>query len=133
MLPPSKFFGTVFRHVVVAEGCIVHAERIERSVIGIRSRIGAYTVIANSIVMGNDYFQKLEEIVLSDEIPLGIGRHCIIENAIIDKDCRIGDNVVIRGNPGKLPDEVHPTHSIVDGIVVLRKGAVIPDGSRIGA
>ncbi len=133
MLPPSKFFGTVFRHVVVAEGCIVHAERIERSVIGIRSRIGAYTVIANSIIMGNDYFQKLEEIVLSDEIPMGIGRHCIIENAIIDKDCRIGDNVVIRGNPGKLPEEVHPTHSIVDGIVVLKKGAIIPDGSRIGA
>ncbi len=133
MLPPSKFFGTVFRHVVVAEGCIVHAERIERSIIGIRSRIGEYSVISHVIMMGNDYFQKLEEIVAPDEIPMGIGKHCIIEYTIIDKNCRIGDNVVIRGNPGRLPNEETDTYNIVDGIVVLKKNAVIPSGSRIGA
>lgn len=133
MLPPSKFFGTVFRHVVVAEGCIVHAERIERSVIGIRSRIGAYSVISHCIVMGNDYFQRLEEIVYDDEIPMGIGKHSIIEYAIIDKNVRIGDNVVIRGNPGKLDDMETETYCIVDGIVVVKKNAVIPSGSRIGA
>ncbi|MFQ5448363.1 MAG: glucose-1-phosphate adenylyltransferase [Saprospiraceae bacterium] len=132
MLPPSKFFGTVFRKVVVADGCVIHAERIERAVIGIRARIGAYTVIANSFVMGNDYFQRLEEIERGDEIPLGIGKHCIIEYAIIDKDCRIGDNVVIRGNPD-LENKETDTYHIVDGIVVLKKNAVIPSGSRIGA
>ena len=132
MLPPSKFFGTVFRKVVVAEGCIVHAERIERSLIGIRSRIGQYTVISNAYVMGNDYFQRLEEVVEVDKIPLGIGRHCIIENAILDKDCRIGNNVVIRGDKG-LPDEETDTHCIKDGIVVIKKRATIPAGSRIGA
>lgn len=133
MLPPSKFFGTLFRHVVVAEGCIVHAERIERSIVGIRSRIGEYTVISHSIIMGNDFFQKLEEIITPDHISMGIGKHCIIEYAIIDKNCRIGDNVVIRGNPGRLPDQESETYNIVDGIVVLKKGAVIPSGSRIGA
>jgi glucose-1-phosphate adenylyltransferase len=132
LLPPSKFFGTIFRHVVVAEGCIVHAERIERSIIGIRSRIQEYTVISHSIIMGNDYFQKLKEVIASNEIPMGIGKHCIIEYAIIDKNCRIGDNVIIRGNPGRLPNEETDTHCIVDGIVVLKKNAIIPSGSRIG-
>ncbi|MBI5914243.1 MAG: glucose-1-phosphate adenylyltransferase [Bacteroidetes bacterium] len=133
MLPPSKFFGTVFRHVLVAEGCIVHAERIERSVIGIRSRIGPYSVISHCIIMGNDYFQRLEELIERDEIPMGIGEHCIIEYTIIDKNVRIGDNVIIRGNPGKLADQETDTYVIVDGIVVLKKDAVIPSGSHIGA
>ncbi len=132
MLPPSKFFGTVFRKVVVAEGCIVHAERIERTLIGIRSRIGQYTVISNAYIMGNDYFQRLEEVIVEDEIPMGIGRHCIIENAILDKDCRIGNNVVIRG-AGDLQDEETDTYCIKDGIVVIKKRATIPAGSRIGA
>lgn len=132
MLPPSKFFGTVFRQVLVAEGCIIHAERIERSVVGIRSRIGEYTVIENSIVMGNDYFQRLEELISDDLIPIGIGKHCIIENTILDKDCRIGDNVVIRGSTD-LPDTETETHCIVGGVVVMKKGAVIPSGSHIGA
>lgn len=132
MLPPSKFFGTVFRKVVVAEGCIVHAERIERSLIGIRSRIGQYTVISNVYMMGNDYFQRLEEVTEEDAIPMGVGRHCIIENAILDKDCRIANNVVIRGAEG-LPDEETETYCIRDGIVVIKKRAIIPAGSRIGA
>jgi glucose-1-phosphate adenylyltransferase len=63
---------------------------------------------------------------------MGIGSHCIIEYAIIDKNCRIGNNVVIRGNPA-LPDQETDTYCIVDGIVVLKKGVVIPSGSRIGA
>lgn len=131
MLPPSKYFGTVFRKVLVAEGCIIHAERIERAVIGIRSRIGEYTVIANTFVMGNDYFQRLEELTDDGQTPIGIGKHCIIENCIVDKNCRIGDNVVIRGSKD-LPNEETSTHAIVDGIVVLKKGAVIPSGRRIG-
>ncbi len=132
MLPPSKFFGTVFRRALIAEGCIIHAERIERSVIGIRSRIGEYTVIENTFVMGNDYFQRLEEITAEGSIPIGIGKHCILENCIVDKNCRIGDNVVIRGGKD-LPNTETDTYCIVDGIVVLKKGVVIPSGSRIGA
>jgi len=134
MLPPSKFFGTNFRKALVAEGSIIHAERIERAVIGIRSRIGPYSVIENSYVMGNDSFQRLEEIQEDERqgrIPLGIGAHCIIENAIVDKDCRIGNNVVIRGHHS-LPDSETESYCIRDGIVVLKKGATIPAGSRIG-
>ena len=132
MLPPSKFFGTVFRKAVVAEGCIVHAERVERSLIGIRSRIGQYSVLSNVYMMGNDYFQQLEEVTDEGDISMGIGRHCIIERAILDKDCRIGNNVVIRGSED-LPDSETDTYCIKDGIVVVKKRATIPAGSRIGA
>ena len=130
MLPPSKFFGSTFRKAVIAEGCIIHAERIERSIVGIRSRIGQYTVIENSIIMGNDSFQTLQEMSKTD-IPMGIGRLCIIENAIIDKDACIGHNVVIRGGEN-LPDEETKTYMVRNGIVVVKKGAIIKRGSRIG-
>jgi ADP-glucose pyrophosphorylase len=68
-LAPSKFFGTKLNKSIVAEGCIIHARLIDRSVIGVRSRIGENTKVKNSIIMGNDYYQTLEEIVLKkDEI-----------------------------------------------------------------
>jgi len=130
MLPPSKLFGSTLRKAVIAEGCIIHAERIERSIIGIRSRIGQYSVIENSIIMGNDAFQTMDEMD-EDPIPLGIGRHCIIEKAIIDKDARIAHNVVIRGGD-ELEDKETDTYYIRGGVVVVKKGAVIKRGSRIG-
>ena len=131
-LAPSKFFGTKLNKSIVAEGCIIHARLIDRSVIGVRSRIGASTKVKNSIIMGNDYYQTLEEIVLKkDEIPMGIGQSCHIEHAIIDKDCRIGNHVIIMGGD-ELPDEETEQYCIVDGIVVIKKRAIIPSGSRIG-
>ncbi len=132
LLAPSKFFGTQFRRAVVAEGCIVHAELIERSVVGIRSRIGTGTKLVRCVVMGNDYFQTLEEMVVQEnEIPMGIGSNCYFENAIIDKNCRIGDDVTIVGD-ASLEDVVGKHYCVRDGIVVLRKGAVIESGTKIG-
>ena len=131
MLAPSKIFGTRFTQSVMAEGCIVHAGRIEKAVIGIRSRIGENTVVSNAIIMGNDYFETIEEIV-GEAIPLGIGPNCYIENAIIDKNCRIGKNVIIRGDDS-LPNTETDTFCIRDGIVVVKKGATITDGTKIGA
>ena len=133
LLGPSKIFGTRLIKSVMAEGCILHAKRIERSIIGIRSRIGKRTVIKNAVVLGNDYYQKLEELTdkSSKEIPMGIGDDCIIEDAIIDKNCRIGKGVKIRGHK-RLKDQRKKTHSIVNGVVVVKKGAVIKDGTVIG-
>jgi len=100
-------------------------------VIGIRSRIGENTVIKNAIVMGNDTYQTLEQIAASPDVPLlGVGQYCHIENAILDKDCMIGDNVVIKGGP-QMPDMESDAYVIRDGIVVVRKGAVLPEGTRI--
>lgn len=131
MLAPSKIFGTWFNKAVIAEGCIIHAKKIERSIVGIRSRIGEETEISNSIIMGNDYFETLEEIVSDNGPAMGIGKNCIIRNAIIDKDCRIGDNVVIHGSVA-LKDQETPTYVVKDGIIVVKKGAVIKNGTKIG-
>jgi len=132
MLPASKLSGTTFDHSVLAEGCLVEASRIERSVIGIRSRIGKGTTIEHSIIMGNDYFQSKEEIEQStdENPPMGIGQRCFISNAIIDKDVKIGDDVRIAGGD-HLEDGEYENYHVVDGIVIIPKGEVIEDGTKI--
>lgn len=132
LLGPSKIFGTWFNQSVIAEGCIILAKKMERCIVGIRSRIGEGTEISNAIVMGNDRYETLEEIAKNDNRPnLGIGNNCHIRNAIIDKDVRMGNNVSIHGSVA-LKDAEEETHCIRDGIIVVKKGAVIADGTRIG-
>ena len=134
MLPPSKVSGTTLDKVVVADGCIIAGDKIDRSVIGIRSRIGKGTVIRNTYMMGSDFYQNLDEIEDSrrNGIPLiGVGERCYIENAILDKSCCIGDNVRINGGR-HLEDGDYDTHSVRDGIVVVKKRAVILSGTTIG-
>jgi len=131
MLAPSKIFGTKFNKAVIAEGSIIHAASIERSIIGIRSRIGENTTIKNTIVFGNDSYQTLKELMEEADIPMGIGNSCHIENAIIDKDCCIGDNVSIIGS-SDLENIETDNYCIKDGIIVMKKGAEIPNGTVIG-
>ncbi len=133
LLAPSKIFGTKLNGAVLAEGCIIHADDITRSIIGIRSRIEKNTTIDNCIIMGNDYFQTIEEMVAGGStIPMGIGKNCVIKNAIIDKNCRIGNNVEIIGSED-LENVRHEDYCITDGIVVVRKGRSIASGTKIGA
>lgn len=132
-LAPAKFFGTHINQTILAEGCIINAKRIEHAVVGIRSRVGDNTTILHSILMGHDYYETLEQFKdNTDKIPLGIGKNCHIERAIIDKNARIGNDVVIRGAEG-LPNREEANYSIVEGIVVVKKKATIEDGARIGA
>lgn len=132
MLPTSKISGTLLNKSVIADGCIVHASEIERSVIGVRSRIGKDSIIKNTYMMGSDYYESLEEIEKNHiEILIGVGERCQIENAIIDKNCRIGDDVKILGGL-HLPDAETESYVIKEGIVVLKKGTVIPKGTTIG-
>jgi len=128
MLPTSKISGTTLDKAVIAEGCIIHAAKIEHSVIGIRSRIGKDSTIISTYMMGSDRYESLEEIEKNHiKILMGIGERCFIKNTIIDKNCRIGDDVRING--GKhLKDVETDTYLIKDGIVVIKKGAVIPTG-----
>jgi glucose-1-phosphate adenylyltransferase len=132
LLPASKISGTTFEQSVIAEGCIVEASRIVRSVIGIRSRIGKGTTVENSVVMGNDYFPTEEELKSKDEDhPLiGIGQRCYINNCIIDKNVRIGDDVRINGGD-HLENGEFQFHHVVDGIVIIPKGTLIPKGMSI--
>ncbi len=130
MLPPAKISGTTLEKTIIAEGCIINASRVENSVIGIRTRIGYGTTIVSCYIMGTDFYETLEEMNLSVDsgLPrLGIGERCYIKNAIIDKNCRIGSDVRING--GKhLANTDHALYTIKEGIVVVKKGAVIPDG-----
>lgn len=128
MLPTSKVSGTTLNKTVISEGSIIQAAKIERSVIGIRSRIGHESTVINTYMMGNDYYETLKEIEdNSIGVLMGIGERCFIKNTIIDKNCRIGDDVRING--GKhLKDVETDTYCVRDGIVVIKKGAVIPKG-----
>lgn len=131
ILPTSKISGTQLVKSVIAEGCIIQASKIEHSVIGVRSRIGKDSVVSKTYMMGNDYYETLEEIDKNNiNILMGIGERCVIENAIIDKNCRIGDDVKIIGGPHR-EDVETDKYVIKDGIIVLKKGVSIPVGTVI--
>lgn len=130
MLPPAKISGTTLEKTLIAEGCIINASRVENSVVGIRTRIGSGTTIVSSYLMGNDYYETLEEInqANSHGLPtVGIGHRCYIRNAIVDKNCRIGDDVRINGG-NHLENTDHALYTIKEGIVVVKKGAVLSNG-----
>ncbi len=131
ILPTSKVSGTTLNKAVIAEGCLIHAATIEKSVIGIRSRIGKESTVINTYMMGSDIYESLEDIETKKiDILMGIGERCFIKNAIIDKNCRIGDDVRINGGP-HLEDTETDKYVIKDGIVVIKKDAVIPHGTII--
>lgn len=133
ILPPSKISGTTLEKTMIAEGGIIHASRIEHSVIGIRARIGKGTTIVNSYIMGSSKYQPLDEIqkCIDNNKPfIGIGDRCYINNVIVDKNCRIGNDVRINGGP-HLEDQELDTLVVKDGIVVIKSGAVVPNGFTI--
>jgi len=132
ILPTSKISGTILNKAVIADGCLINAEKIERAVIGIRSRIGKNSLISNTYMMGNDFYESLEQIKENQiKIMMGIGDRCYIHNCIIDKNCRIGDDVRINGGPHIANIETY-TYMVKDGIVVIKKDATIPTGTNIG-
>jgi glucose-1-phosphate adenylyltransferase len=129
-LPASKINGAQVNRAIIADGCIITDANIERAVIGIRSVIENGSRIRNSVLMGADFYQQEDPQPGSDRPPLGIGQHCVIEGAIIDKNARIGDGVVI--TPEGKPDNVDGDNYYVrDGVIVVPKGAVIAAGTSI--
>ncbi len=132
ILAPSKFFGTQINFGLISDGCICHAKEISHSVLGIRSRIGKETIIRDSYIMGIDYYQTVDDLAqLPNNELLGIGNNCFIKNAILDKNVRIGHNVTIQGDPS-LEDMETDQYCIKEGIVIVKKGAFIPNGETIG-
>ena len=125
-LPGSKVNGATLRQAIISDGCIISDAHLERSVIGIRSIIRSGATIRNSIVMGADYFEQ-DRTHDPSHPPIGIGRNCVIDRAIIDKNARIADGVVITPE-GKTPDFDGEGYFIRDGIVIVPKDAVIPAG-----
>ena len=126
-LPGSKINGATSRQAIISDGCIITDAHLERCVIGIRSIINSGATIRNSIVMGADYFESDAPERGHGLPPIGIGRNCVIDRAIIDKNARIGDGVVVtpEGKPSHYDGE---NYYIRDGIVVVPKNAAIPPG-----
>ncbi|MGI9086752.1 MAG: glucose-1-phosphate adenylyltransferase [Chthoniobacterales bacterium] len=125
-LPGSKMNGAALRQAIIADGCIISDAHIERSVIGVRSVIRTGATIRNSIVMGADYYETDANSPRGIP-PIGVGRNCVIDRAIIDKNARIADGVVI--TPEGKPENLDAgNYFIRDGIVVVPKNAVIPAG-----
>ncbi len=132
-LPGSKINGAQIDHAVISDGCIINRANISHSIVGVRCYVGAGTLLNRVILLGSDYYESIESIVENEKrgIPkIGIGANSRVENTIVDKNARIGANVQI--SPAGKPDKVdHPLYFIRDGIVIIPKNAVIPDGTII--
>jgi glucose-1-phosphate adenylyltransferase len=132
-LPGSKLNNCTVHHSIISEGCILSGADVTHSIIGLRSRIGSGTTIKHSIIMGADHFEtiaQLHENAANKIANIGIGNHCTIINAIIDKDVRIGDNVSII-NAHNLQEKDDEHYHIRDGIIVVPKGSWIKNGTVI--
>ncbi|MDF7826651.1 glucose-1-phosphate adenylyltransferase [Pontiellaceae bacterium B12227] len=128
-LPPSKINHCDLSRCLLSDGCIISGERIDHAVIGLRALVGEGSVVEDSILMGADYYEH-GEIDDPSGIPMGIGKNCVVKNAIIDKNVRIGDNVVISPE-GKPADEQTDLYWVCEGIIVIPKNTVIPSGTTI--
>jgi glucose-1-phosphate adenylyltransferase len=132
-LPGSKINGAEIEHAVVTDGCIINGAKIKNTIVGLRTFVGSGTQMNRVIILGCDFYESVESIGLHEKEAkprIGIGENCRIENAIIDKNARIGNNVVI--SPAGKPDHVdHELYFIRDGIIIIPKNAVIPHGTVI--
>jgi len=129
-LPASVIRGTTVDRAIISDGSHITNAKLERCVIGIRSIIQSGSTLKNSIIMGADYYANDNGPEPVDLPPMGIGKNCIIDHAIIDKNARIGDNVVITPQ-GKAADFDGDGFYIRDGIVVVPKNSVIAPGTWI--
>jgi glucose-1-phosphate adenylyltransferase len=131
-LPPTRIDGLAMQQSLIADGCMIGAgTRIENSVIGLRCQIGKNVTIRNSVIMGVDYYEtpaQLEADRAAGRPPIGIGDGTVIENAIVDKNCHVGAGAQVIGNPAQIERITGDSWEMLDGIIVVRKAAVLPDG-----
>jgi glucose-1-phosphate adenylyltransferase len=132
-LPSSKINGALIDHALLADGCIINRASLTNSIVGLRTIIGDGSELNRVVILGSDYYEPQESVNKHEregKPRIGIGAHCKIENAIIDKNARIGNNVVI--SPAGKPDKLdHELYYIRDGIVIIPKKAIIPHGTVI--
>ncbi|MDO4587786.1 MAG: glucose-1-phosphate adenylyltransferase [Planctomycetia bacterium] len=130
-LPSTKIDGATIRQSLIADGCVIgEGTVIENSIVGLRSRIGRNCVIRNTILMGYDYYQNIEEetIDLATGHPLlQIGDNTIIDSAIIDKNCSIGRNVRITNEQKIQSTPEYSFGMIRDGVICIIKNSSLPD------
>lgn len=132
-LPPSKVKNSKISQSIISEGCIIESATVKHSVVGLRSRIEEKSLVEDSVIMGCDFYQSLDEILRAKKKGspfVGIGRNCVIRKAILDKNVRIGDNTKIT-NEKKLMNFEGENYSIKDGIVIIHKNSTIEPNTVI--
>jgi glucose-1-phosphate adenylyltransferase len=132
-LPGCKILGADVANAILCEGSIVNRSRIRDAIVGIRSRVGENDRLERAVIMGADTYESREDIARNRErgVPaVGIGNDCEIRNAIVDKNARIGHGVRLV-NANGVAAATAENYSIVDGIIVIPKGAIVPDGTVI--
>ena len=132
-LPGSKINGAQIDHAVISDGCILNRSVITHSIVGVRSSVGPGTVLNRAILLGSDYYESQESILEHEKAGkprIGVGANCRIENTIVDKNARIGNNVII-SPAGKPEQKDHNDYYIRDGIVIIPKNGVLPHGTVI--
>ncbi|HVV00987.1 MAG TPA: glucose-1-phosphate adenylyltransferase [Verrucomicrobiae bacterium] len=132
-LPAAKINGGNIEHSLVSDGCLIEQSTIRETILGLRCVVERGCTIDRSILMGSDFFETEESIAhqKAQGVPrIGIGANTRIETAIVDKNARVGANCVI-SPAGKHKDVDHPLYFIRDGIVIIPKNAVVPDGTVI--
>jgi glucose-1-phosphate adenylyltransferase len=133
-LPASRFLDAQLDHCLVSDGCLIQSgTRIHRCVVGIRTLVGRNCQLRDTVLIGADRYEPNKE--REDNVrrclpPIGIGDNCVIENAILDKNCRIGNNVRII-NQENIQNGEGRNYVVRDGIVVIPKGATVTDGTII--
>lgn len=134
-LPPSKLHGCDIDNSMVSEGCIMNGVYARNSIIGLRSRLDVGVRIEDSIIMGSDFFESIEEIAAnlrSGQPHIGIGENTVIRRAIVDKDVRIGKNVRLVNAEGiDRKDAEDGSYYIREGIILIPKGGLIRDNTVI--
>jgi glucose-1-phosphate adenylyltransferase len=127
-LPGTIVGGAELKNVSLADGCYIGKAEISRSVIGLRSQVMDGAAIKDTVMMGADYYEEISSEKMA--VPIGVGKNSSIEGAILDKDARIGEGVIIKPFPSGT-DEESESWFIRDGIVVIPKGIIIPPGTTI--
>ncbi|HKP47593.1 MAG TPA: glucose-1-phosphate adenylyltransferase [Pyrinomonadaceae bacterium] len=134
-LPPSKFDNCEIKDSIFSDGCIINGATINRSVIGLRSRIDAGAQLDSAYMMGADFYQTLEEMAedIDKGVPrIGVGANTVITRAIIDKNARIGSGVKLINEARAMEaDGPDGSYFIRDGIIIVPKNAVIKDGTVV--
>ena len=133
-LPASKLNKCDINHVVIGDGSILEDSTLKHCVLGIRSHVGEGSVLEDTIVMGSDVYESPEQLaenVAKNRPNLGLGKNCRVKHAIIDKNARIGDNSVLSAEGKSDGEYVGGGVVIRDGVLVVRKGAILPPGTVV--
>jgi len=131
-LPATRIESAAIDHAVIADGCTIDHAQLRHAVVGIRSVLAAGSSLNRVVMMGADYYDDAEKLNRPENqgVPMGVGRGTRIDNAIIDKNARIGRNCILSPE-GKAADVDHPLYYIRDGVLVIPKGSVVPDNTLI--